>query len=47
MTYDSLSEKRTMTDPDMGTWTYAYDKAGNLVSQTDAKSQTIPLCRIF
>jgi len=25
MTYDSLSEKRNMTDPDMGTWSYTYD----------------------
>jgi YD repeat-containing protein len=30
-----------MTDPDMGYWTYDYDKSGNLISQTDAKSQTI------
>jgi len=32
MTYDSLSKKRTMTDPDMGYWTYQYDKSGNLIS---------------
>ncbi len=41
MTYDSLSKKRTMSDPDMGYWTYQYDKSGNLTSQTDAKNQTI------
>jgi RHS repeat-associated protein len=41
MTYDSLSKKRTMTDPDMGYWTYDYDKSGNLEYQTDAKGQTI------
>jgi len=41
MTYDSLSKKRTMTDPDLGYWTYVYDKSGNLISQTDAKNQTI------
>ncbi len=41
MTYDSLSKKRSMNDPDMGSWTYVYDKSGNLTSQTDAKGQTI------
>ncbi len=29
-----------MTYPDMGAWSYAYDTAGNLTRQTDAKSQT-------
>jgi len=29
-------KKRQMTDPDTGTWTYSYDKAGNLLSQIDA-----------
>ena len=29
-----------MTDPDMGTWTYAYNALGQLVRQTDAKGQT-------
>jgi len=41
MTYDSLSKKRTMIDPDMGSWEYDYDKSGNLTYQRDAKSQTI------
>ncbi|OGW69572.1 MAG: hypothetical protein A2036_04275 [Omnitrophica bacterium GWA2_50_21] len=41
ITYDSLSRKTGMTDPDMGTWSYVYDLNGNLTSQTDAKSQTI------
>ena len=41
MTYNSLSKKRSMTDPDMGYWTYDYDKSGNLEYQTDAKGQTI------
>jgi YD repeat-containing protein len=36
MTYDSLSKKRTMNDPDMRFWEYEYDKAGNLVKQWDA-----------
>ena len=41
ITYDSLSKKRTMTDPAMGYWTYTYDKSGNLETQTDAKGQII------
>ncbi len=41
MTYDTLSRKRTMHDPDMGNWSYSYDANGNLLSQTDAKLQTI------
>ncbi len=39
MTYDSMSKKKSMNDPDMGYWTYIYDKSGNLTSQTDAKYQ--------
>jgi len=41
MTYDSLSKKISMNDPDMGYWIYTYDKSGNLTSQIDAKSQTL------
>ncbi len=41
MTYDTLSRKRTMHDPDMGDGHYTYDATGNLASQRDAKSQTI------
>jgi RHS repeat-associated protein len=41
ITYDSLSKKKTMHDPDMGAWSYIYDKSGNLTSQTDAKNQVI------
>ncbi len=41
MTYDTLSRKTAMHDPDMGNWTYAYDTVGNLTQQTDAKGQTI------
>ncbi len=41
ITYDSLSRKTGMTDPDMGTWSYTYDLNDNLATQVDAKSQTI------
>ena len=37
MTYDWLSRKTAMTDPDMGSWSYNYDINGNLTSQADAK----------
>ena len=41
LTYDSLSRKTAMVDPDMGAWSYVYDAAGNLSNQTDAKGQVI------
>ena len=41
MQYDTLGWKETMDDPDMGIWSYTYDKNGNLKTQTDAKIQTI------
>ncbi|NJM40403.1 MAG: hypothetical protein HC853_06375, partial [Anaerolineae bacterium] len=37
--YDVLNRKIAMSDPDMGDWQYAYDRAGNLVWQGDAKGQ--------
>jgi RHS repeat-associated protein len=40
ITYDALSRKVGMRDPDMGAWTYAYDANGNLITQTDALAQT-------
>ena len=43
MTYDWLSRKTNMTDPDMGAWSYGYDSNGNLTTQTDAKSQKITM----
>jgi RHS repeat-associated protein len=46
MDYDTLGRKISMTDPDMGgfagkSWQYYYDKVGNLVTQIDAKGQSI------
>ena len=29
ITYDTLSRKTSMTDPDMGYWVYQYDANGN------------------
>ena len=43
ITYDWLSRKIAMADPDMGAWSYGYDANGNLTTQTDAKGQTITL----
>lgn len=35
--YDQAGRKKhRMTDPDMGTWHYGYDQAGNLTTQVDA-----------
>jgi YD repeat-containing protein len=41
MTYDVLSRKTGMLDPDMGQWYYYYDSAGNLIAQVDARQQAI------
>jgi RHS repeat-associated protein len=41
MTYDIMGRKRTMQDPNMGTWSYDYFLAGDLKTQTDAKGQTL------
>jgi RHS repeat-associated protein len=41
ITYDALSRKTGMRDPDMGTWSYGYDTGGNLITQTDALTQTL------
>lgn len=40
LTVDLRGRKTAMADKDMGTWTYIYNALGELVSQTDAKSQT-------
>jgi YD repeat-containing protein len=37
LVYDIRGNKIKMNDPDMGTWTYAYNALGKLISQTDAK----------
>ena len=34
--YDAAGRKTSMADPDMGTWRYGYDLAGNLTTQVDA-----------
>jgi YD repeat-containing protein len=39
LTYDMAGRKTGMDDPDMGTWSYAYDALGNLTYQDDAKDQ--------
>lgn len=41
MSYDVLGRKMSMTDADMGAWSYGYDASGNLVSQTDARGITL------
>jgi RHS repeat-associated protein len=33
MTYDMLGRKTAMSDPDAGSWQYAYDVAGNLIEE--------------
>jgi RHS repeat-associated protein len=40
---DMLGRKNSYDDLDMGLWTYEYDDNGNLISQTDAKEQTITM----
>ena len=39
--YDALGRKTSMSDPDMGAWSYEYDAVGNLIRQTDARNRTI------
>ncbi len=41
--YDALSRKTGMQDPDMGAWRYAYDTRGNLLRQQDARGSNITL----
>jgi RHS repeat-associated protein len=37
--YDLRGRKIRLVDPDVGTWHYAYNAFGDLISQTDAKGQ--------
>lgn len=37
------SHKTASNDPDLRAWTYIYDTASEVVSQTDAKSQATTL----
>ena len=39
--YDSLGRKTSLSDPDMGAWSYTYDAAGNLLTQTDGRGSTL------
>jgi RHS repeat-associated protein len=43
LNYDNAGRKTSMSDPDMGNWTYGYDAMGNLTSQSDAKGQVVCL----
>ena len=40
ITYDNLSRKVSMSDPDKGDWSYAYNAYGELISQTSANQQS-------
>jgi RHS repeat-associated protein len=37
--YDQLSRRTVVADPNHGTWLFTHDKAGNLLTQTDALGQ--------
>ncbi len=39
ISYDRLGRKKQMSDPDMGTWYYKYDLAGNLLTQSDPEGR--------
>ncbi len=41
MVYDAFGRKTQMTDPDMGTWSYNYDAADNLLFQIDANQNKL------
>jgi RHS repeat-associated protein len=41
--YDSVGQRTSSTDPDLGKWEYRYNAFGNLVYQKDAKQQIAAL----
>jgi RHS repeat-associated protein len=43
MAWDSLGRKIAMTDPDVGSWSYGYDAAGHLISQTDGAGRALTM----
>jgi len=43
LSYDFAGRKISMSDPDMGYWTYDYDALGNLTTQTDARGCRLTL----
>ena len=43
LVHDLRGRKTALTDPDMGAWSYTYNTLGELVSQTDAKGQTVTM----
>jgi len=40
LNYDLAGRKTSMWDADLGSWSYAYDKLGQLIRQTDARSKS-------
>ncbi len=43
LVYDLRGRKTSMADPDKGNWAYYYNALGELIRQTDAKSQTVTM----
>ena len=43
LSYDLGGRKLGMDDPDLGSWSYAYDALGNLTRQADARGQRVCL----
>ncbi|MCB0111200.1 MAG: hypothetical protein KDE53_35000, partial [Caldilineaceae bacterium] len=43
MSYDLAGRKTSMSDPDLGDWSYGYNRQSQLVRQTDARGMTICL----
>ncbi len=43
LTYDDAGRKTSMTDADMGIWSYGYDALGSLVTQKDARGCILSL----